>query len=344
MLKDLNQRAQDIFRHIVDLYCETGEAVGSQALVHKMGMRISSATIRNVMAYLESIGLLYSPHTSAGRIPTELGLRLFVQGLLQIGAIDVEDERRLSMTGTRAQGTLPNLLEEAVSTLSGLTRCAGLVIAPKAEAPLKHIEFLSLGDDRALLVLVFATGVVENRIIAVPEKIPLSALTEAANFLNAKCVGLTITEVRARIHDEVMTNHHEIDALSQAVVEAGLGIWSTTFGQSTFIIKGHAHLLEDIHHVEELERLRLLFNQLEERENLIRLMDASIEAEGIQIFIGSDNPLFNFSGCSMIVAPYHDAQAKVIGAVGVLGPCHLKYARIIPMVDYTAQILTKFLR
>jgi heat-inducible transcriptional repressor len=295
------------------------------------------------MAYLESLGLLYSPHTSSGRVPTESGLRLFVQGLLQVGTIDADDERRLQGSYMKQPWSLPNLLEEAVSTLSGLTRCAGLVVAPKGEAPLKHIEFVSIGEQRALLILVFSSGEVENRIITIPENIPLSALTEAANFLNAKCLGLTISEVRDRIYQELESHRHEINALSRAVMEAGLGNWTEVFGQQIFIIKGQSHLLEDIQHLEDLERLRLLFAELETRENLMRIVDASIEADGIQIFIGSENPLFNFSGCSMIVAPYRNAQEKIIGVIGVLGPRHLNYARIIPMVDYTAQILTKFL-
>ena len=345
MLNDLNHRAREVFRNIVDMYCETGDPIGSQTLALKMDMRVSPATLRNVMAYLESLGLLYSPHISSGRIPTELGLRLFVQGLLQVGSISTDDQLKMHQSCQSVSGgTLPALLEEAVSTLSGLTRCAGLVMSPKSDAPIKHIEFLSLGDQRALLIVVFTSGQIENRIIDIPINIPVSALTQAANFLNAKCIGLTIAEVQQRMTHDLQTHRHEIDELSHAVVEAGLGVWSQVAGQEIFIIKGQAHLLEDIHHLEELERLRLLFTQLEERQNLAHLIDAAIEAEGIQIFIGSENPLFKFSGCTMIVAPYHDNQEKVIGAIGILGPCHLNYGRIIPMVDYTAQILTRFIR
>ena len=183
MLNDLNLRAREVFRNIVDIYCETGDAIGSQTLALKMGMSVSPATLRNVMAHLESMGLLYSPHTSAGRIPTELGLRLFVQGLLQVGSISADDEVTLNRScQNRHGGTLSTILEEAVSTLSGLTRCAGLVISPKSDAPLKHIEFLPIGEQRALLILVFTSGQVENRIINIPNNIPLSALTQAANF------------------------------------------------------------------------------------------------------------------------------------------------------------------
>lgn len=341
MLKDLNARTVEVFRHLVDVYCQSGEAVGSRLLSQRLGGNLSSATIRHVMSQLEDVGLLFSPHTSAGRMPTEMGLRLFVDGLLQVGELG-EQERFHLEKGCR-QDSVSRLLETATQTLSGLTRCVGLVIAPKEEAPLKHIEFIRVSAHEALVVLVFASGHVENRVLTLPPGLPSSSLVEATNYLNARLIGLTMAQAHRLIFEETVHAKEQLDILAQGVIEAGLGEWAGPHDQKTFIFKGQAHLLENVHHMEDLERMRLLFEELETRESLMKLLNASIEAEGVQIFMGADSQLFKESGCSLVVSPYGSKSGQLLGAIGVIGPRHLNYARIVPIVDYTAKMMSRLL-
>jgi heat-inducible transcriptional repressor len=338
-IQDLNQRAQDILRHIVDLYVESGEPVGSRTLSRRMGMNLSPATIRNVMSDLEEFGLLYAPHTSAGRLPTDLGLRLFVHGLLEHGNLTSEQRQQIDTQCAATGRSLPEVLEEATTMLSGLSNCAGLVVAPKAESPLKHIEFVSLGPGRALVVMVMASGVVENRIIDVPVGLPASSLVEASNYLSARLVDRTISEAASTIRTELVDQRAQLDELSSKVVEQGLATWSGAGRTSALIVRGQAQLLEDIDAIEDLERIRQLFGALETKEALLSLLDLAEGADGVQIFIGAESELFGLAGCSMIVAPYGNSEQKLVGAVGVIGPTRIDYARIIPMVDYTAQVI-----
>lgn len=342
MIKDLNERALEIFRHLVDAYCEKGLPVGSRLIAERLNKSLSSATIRHVMAQLESCGLLVSPHTSAGRIPSERGLRLFIDGLLQIGTLDKKDEQRFKEQCQQGE-TVSKLLESATHALSGLTQCAGLVTAPKEDGALKHIEFARLSTTEALVVLVFESGHVENRVMSLPPGLPSSSLIQAANYLNATLIGKTMAEVRHLISDEVALRQQELDDLSQHVIKSGLSHWNDSSGQPTFLVKGQAHLFNKVHHVEELKRMRGLFEQLESHENLLKLVDASIEADGVQIYIGSENDLFSASGFSMVVSPYRGRNEQILGAIGVIGPQHINYARIVPMVDYTAKMISKFL-
>lgn len=342
MIQDLNDRALEIFRHLVDVYCEKGLPVGSRLLSERLNNSLSSATIRHVMAQLESCGLLVSPHTSAGRIPSERGLRLFIDGLLQLGPLDREDEQRFKDQCQQGE-TVSKLLESATNALSGLTECAGLVTAPKEDGALKHVDFVRLSPTEALVVLVFESGHVENRVMSLPPGLPSSSLVQAANYLNATLIGKTMQEVRHLIRDEVSFRQQELDNLSQQVIQAGLGHWQDFSGQPTFLVKGQAHLFNKVQHVEELKRMRDLFEQLESHENLLKIVDASIAADGVQIYIGSENDLFSASGFSMIVSPYRGKNEQILGAIGVIGPRHINYARIVPMVDYTAKMVSKFL-
>ena len=344
MLAELNQRSRDIFRMIVDAYVETGEPIGSRTLSRQLGMDLSPATIRNVMADLEEAGLLFAPHTSAGRLPTELGLRLFVDGLLQVGDLtDEERENIESQCVTAGRGT-KDILEEATKALSGLSSCAGLVMAPKVDRPLKHIEFVPLAPDRALVVLVSSDGLVENRVLELPPGMPVSSLIQASNFLVSRAVGHTIAEVRARILDEIVQQRGQLDTLSAKVVEAGLAVWTgVPSEEGTLIVKGQSRLLNDIAAVDDLARIRGLFDALETKETMVRMLDAAMRAEGVQIFIGAENSLFSHTGCSMIVAPYKDTEEQVVGAIGVIGPTRINYARIVPMVDYTAKLVGRIL-
>ncbi|MGK9170841.1 heat-inducible transcriptional repressor HrcA [Inquilinus limosus] len=340
--RDLDERSREIFRLIVDAYVQSGEPVGSRTLSRRLGMSLSPATIRNVMADLEEAGLLYAPHTSAGRLPTDAGLRLFVHGLMQLG--DVGENERASIEALCAQAGrgVAEMLEEATLALSGLSACAGLVLAPKTDRPLKHIEFVNLAPGRALVVLVTEDGMVENRVVEVPLGLPASTFIHVTNYLNARIVGRTIGEARAEVLAEIEAQKSQLDSLAAKVVQAGLATWSG--GGGTLIVKGQSRLLNDVTALEDLERIRALFQALETKEAMLRMLDAANAAEGVQIFIGAENQLFSHTGCSMIIAPYKGGDQRVVGAIGVIGPTRLNYARIIPMVDYTAKMIGRLLR
>ncbi len=345
MISELNQRSREVFRQIVDAYVATGEPVGSRTISRRLGMVLSPATIRNVMADLEEQGLLYAPHTSAGRIPTDAGLRLFVNGLLEIGALSEEEREAIEAKCSSSGRSLPDVLGEASTMLSGLSHCAGLVVAPKTDRPLKHIEFVSLAPGRALVVLVNEDGLVENRVIEVPVGVPASTLQMVSNFLSAKLVGRTLEEARQAVLDEIQEQKTELDELSRRVVAAGLATWAGSGGQSSgqLIVRGQARLLEDVTALSDLERVRALFEALETKETMLRLLDATGQGDGVQIFIGAENVLFNHSGCSLIISPFQNSRERVIGAIGVIGPTRINYARIIPLVDYTAKVISRLI-
>jgi heat-inducible transcriptional repressor len=340
----LSERSRDIFRQIVDAYVESGEPVGSRTLSRRLGLGLSPATIRNTMAELEEAGLLYAPHTSAGRLPTEQGLRLFVDGLLEVGRLSEVERESLEARCANAGRSLPQLLEEASTALSGLSRCAGLVLAPKTERALKHVEFVNLAPGRALVVLVTETGMVENRIIEVPIGIPASALVTAGSYLSSRVVGRTLDEAKAALAQDMETNRAELDEITARLIEAGLATWAGGGERGgALIVRGQANLLEDISALEDLERVRTLFEMLETKDSMLRLVEAANRGEGVQIFIGAGNPLFGVAGCSVVIAPYLNSREQIVGAIGVIGPTRINYARIIPMVDYTAKVIGRFI-
>jgi heat-inducible transcriptional repressor len=341
-IAELNKRSIDIFRELVDAYVETGEPVGSRTLSRRLTTSLSPATIRNIMADLEEAGLLYAPHTSAGRLPTDAGLRYFVHGLLEIG--DISDTERLAIEEKcRASGrSVEEVLEEATSILSGLSQCAGIVLAPKTESPLKHLEFVHLGIGRALVVLITEDGVVENRLIEIPAGILPSTLVEATNFLNSLLIGKTLSEAKRILFEELTQHKAHLDDIAANVVEAGLGVWSGDGHKSSLIVKGQSHLLNNVT-LEELNHIRDLFAILDTKETSAKLLDAAIQAEGVQIFIGSENHLFSLSGCSMVVSPYKNSRQQIVGAIGVIGPSRMNYGKIIPLVDYTAKMVGRLL-
>lgn len=343
-LGSLNPRHRDIFRRIVEAYVETGAPIGSRTLSRSLGMSLSPATIRNVMADLEDLGLLMAPHTSAGRLPTELGLRLFVHGLLERGNLTSQEREEIDARCAAEGRSFNEVLEETSSMLSGLSRCAGLVFAPKSDEPLKHIEFVSLGPGRALVVLVTQSGQVENRVIDVPVGLPPSSLVEAGNYLAARLRERGLGEARGAIETELTQARAELDGLTRKVIEAGLATWSENAGGGgALIVRGHHQLLGDVQAIEDLERIRHLFTALERKEALLKLLEMTESADGVQIFIGAQNELFGLAGCSLVVAPYTNSQQQIVGAVGVIGPTRIDYARIIPMVDYTAQAIGRVL-
>jgi len=338
-IPQLNQRSSEILRQIIDGYLETGEPVGSRTLSRNLGRELSPATIRNVMADLQDAGLLFSPHTSAGRIPTEAGLRLFVDGLLEVGHL-TEEERQVIEAQCAAEGrSVQQTLSEATRVLSGLSNCAGLVVAPKSDAALRHIEFVSLAPGRALVVLVTEDGSVENRIVEVPSGMPASAMIEASNFLSARMMGKTIEEAQRQITAELEAHRRDLDELTRKLVEAGLATATGDGAEAALIVSGTERLLDDVQAVEDLEHVRGLYDALETKESWIKLLDMARGGEGVQIFIGAENELFSLAGCSVVVAPYRNSEQEIVGAVGVIGPTRINYARIIPVVDYTAQIV-----
>ncbi|MEW5727876.1 MAG: heat-inducible transcriptional repressor HrcA [Pseudomonadota bacterium] len=341
-ITELNERSREIFRHIVEAYVATGEPIGSRTISRRLPVSLSPATIRNVMADLEDLGLLYAPHTSAGRLPTQAGMRMFVNGLLEVGGLP-EAERTQIDIQCRAQGkSVEQVLTEAIGTLSGLSRCAGMVVAPKMQRSLKQMEFVWLGRGRALVVLVTEDGLVENRLLELPADVEPRALIEATNFLNSRLAGRTLEHVKDEVNSELERQRHQLDELTQRVVKAGLATWAGD-DHAALIVRGQSHLLDDVTAVEDLERIRALFAALETSEQFLRLIDLTSEAEGVQIFIGSENELFGVTGCSMIVAPYRNAREQIVGAIGVIGPQRLNYARIIPMVDYTAKVVGRLI-
>ena len=342
----LNERSRDIFRHIVDSYVETGEPVGSRTIARKLGGALSAATIRNVMADLEYAGLLYAPHTSAGRLPTDVGLRLFVSGLLQVGGLDSQERNAIEAQCQAVGRSSEEVLNQATGALAGLAQCASLVLAPKLEAPLKHIEFVNLKPGRALVVMVDESGTVENRLLNVPADLPPSALVEAGNFLSARLSGRTLGEAQAEILDEIESSRAQLDELTAKLVTMGLATWSGDLANKrdgALIVKGQSNLLNNVNALEDLEQVRRLFAALEAREQMIRLLDLVGKADGVQIFIGAQNELFRMSGYSMVIAPMQNAREQIVGAIGIVGPTRMNYARIIPMVDYTAKLVSRVL-
>jgi heat-inducible transcriptional repressor len=340
----MDRRSRDIFREIVQTYLDTGEPVGSRT-ISRRGVALSPASIRNIMSDLAEMGLIDSPHTSAGRIPTHAGLRIFVDSLLQLGDPAEDDKRaieaRLGGSGRR----LENVLSDASDLLSGLVGGAGLVSTPAADAPIRHVEFVRISAEQALAVIVAESGDVENRVLALPPGLPASALIEAGNYLSARMKGRTLAEARDIVLDEIRSRRAALDAAAARLIEEGLAQWSgedPARGRS-LIVRGRANLLEDASAADDLARVRDLFAELEHSENLLNVLDTAREAQGVRLFIGSENPLFSLSGSAMIVAPYMNSERKIVGALGVIGPTRLNYARVIPMVDYTAQVIGRLL-
>lgn len=337
LLSELNDRSREVFRRVVEGYLESGDPVGSRTLARVMADKLSAATIRNVMNDLEFLGLLGSPHVSAGRVPTQLGLRMFVDGLMEVSELDAQDRERIDATMGSQDANVGSLLDRVGSALSGITHGASLVLTPKIEAPVRHVEFVSLAADRALVVLVFADGRVENRVFTPPLGQTPSSMREAANFLNALAEGRTLSELRDHITVQIRERRQELDILAADLVESGLALWQNEGERyERLIVRGRSNLIDS---EIDLERVRSLFDDLERKRDIAEFLDLTEEGDGVRIFIGSENKLFSLSGSSLVVSPYMNADRKIIGAVGVIGPTRLNYGRIVPIVDYTAQLV-----
>ena len=343
LLSEMNDRSREVFRLVVEGYLNTGAPVGSRTLTRDMTEKVSAATVRNVMQDLEYMGLLGSPHVSAGRIPTQTGLRMFVDGLLEVN-MNGEDRDQIDKTFGEGRDDVNTLLDRVGSALSGVTRGASLVMTPKHEAAIKHIEFVSLSADKALVVLVFADGQVENRLFTPPAGQTPSSMREAANFVNAFAQGRTLSELSTVMQREIDARRNEIDRLAADMVASGIAVWENK-GESTerLIVRGRGNLLTDSENAEDLERIRVLFDDLERKRDIAEFLDLTEDGDGVRIFIGSENKLFSLSGSSLVVSPYMNADRKIIGAVGVIGPTRLNYGRIVPIVDYTAQLVGRVL-
>ncbi|MBR0647199.1 heat-inducible transcriptional repressor HrcA [Plastoroseomonas hellenica] len=342
ILPGLDTRSAAVLRELVETYVETGEPVGSRTLSRRLPLNLSPATIRNVMADLEEAGLLFAPHTSAGRLPTERGLRLFVDGLLEFGDLSDAEREAISVRCAASGRSLQETLGEAGQMLSGLAGAAGMVVAPKSESAVRHIEFVALGPGRALVVLVQEGGQVENRVIEVPPGLPLSALTQASNYLNSRLGGRTLEEARGVVTQEIAANRTALDDLTQQVIEAGLGTWSGGGGGS-LILRGQSRLLEHLDQAAHVAEIKRLFERLEAQETMLRLLELAQRGQGVQIFIGAESGLFDSTGLSMVVAPFRNGQEKIVGAIGVIGPTRINYGRVIPVVDYTARVIGRLL-
>jgi heat-inducible transcriptional repressor len=342
-VSELTTRARDVFRVVVETYLDSGAPVGSRTISKLSGLNLSPASIRNVMQDLEESGLLSHPHTSAGRVPTETGLRLFVDGMMQ--AAEPSAEERAVIEGRLAgSGPVEEALAAATSALSGLSACAGLVLVPPREVRVRQFAFVPLSPGQALAVLVGDDGSVENRVVAVPEELTGSALTEACNYMSARLSGLTLAEAQARIGRELAAEKDALDAASRDLIERGLAVWSQDgAARPVLIVRGAANLIDDAA-MADLDRVRQLLDEIEGKEAIAGLLGSARDAQAAKVFIGAENKLFALSGSSVIAAPYHGRDGRVVGVVGVIGPTRLNYARVVPMVDFTAQTLTKIWR
>ena len=344
ILEEMNNRSREVFRRVVEGYLSDGEPVGSRTLSRDFSEDISAATIRNVMQDLEFLGLLGSPHTSAGRIPTQLGLRMFVDGILEVSEVDKNDRKKIDQIVSDETNQVENILDDISTTLSGVTQGASLVLTPKRGAPIKHVEFLPLSANQALVVLVFADGHVENRLFKPPPGQTPSSMKEAANFLNAIMEGNTLSEAKKLIKNEIDYRRQELDTLARDLVQSGLALWEDTEERhERLIVKGRSNLLSESAQQEDLDRIKNLFDDLERKRDIADFLELTEKGEGVRIFIGSENKLFSLTGSSLVVSPYMNSDRKIIGAVGVIGPTRLNYGRIVPVVDYTAQLVGKMI-
>ncbi len=343
-INDMNSRSREVFRLLVESYLETGEPMGSRTLTRSLSEQVSAATIRNVMQDLEHLGLLDSPHVSAGRIPTQQGLRLFVDGLLEVGDISNNERKQIEKSISQEESEVGAVLDKAGALLSGLTHSASVVLAPKSETPIKHIEFVSLTPERALVILVMNDGQVENRVFTPSPGQTPSSMREAANFVNSVVAGRTLSDLRDVLFREIEKHRLELDKLAQNLIEDGVASWALDTGtDARLIVRGRSNLIEEATTQQDLDRVKELFDDLEQKKEIAEFLTLSEQGEGVRVFIGSENKLFSLSGSSLVVSPYMNADRKVIGAVGVIGPTRLNYGRIVPIVDYTAQLIGRIL-
>lgn len=339
---EMSERARDVFRLVVEAYLDSGQPVGSRTISRTSHLSLSPASIRNVMQDLEELGLLTHPHTSAGRMPTETGLRLFVDAIMQVAEPRPEDRAAIEALIDRG-GPIEEAISNATAALSGLSACAGIVLVPKEEPVLRQLAFVPLSPRQAVAVVVGSDGSVENRVFDLPPGATPSMLVEVGNYVSARLAGLTLSEARARLGGEIKAGRAALDRAAHELIARGLAVWSRDGARRpVLIVRGQAKLIDESV-AADLERVRQLLDELEGKEEIARLLDRAREGEAMKIFIGSENELFALSGSSVIAAPYRGRDGKVVGVVGVIGPTRLNYARVVPMVDFTAKALSRLM-
>jgi len=338
---ELSDRSKQILKSVVESYLETGDPTGSETILSKIGFNISSSSIRSILANLQKEGLLYAPHTSSGRLPTDKGIRFFVEGLLEFGRLSKNEEANIKNQCSSKGSSFEELLDKASKTISGLSNCAGLVVAPKYQNKIKHIEFIKLNSNQIISILANENGMVENRIIETTTNYKESTLREVSNFLNAKFEGHTIEEIKRSIKEGIIQSQSELDSLSSKLVHEGILEIAPSAESPYIFLHGQSSLLEDDIVSKDLDQIRNLFDEIENKSNFLDILDNTSKGQGVQIFIGSENFLFKHSGLSMVMAPYRNKEQKIIGAIGVVGPTRLNYAKIVPLVDYTSKIIGK---
>ena len=308
---DMDERSRKIFKLIVDDFLKDGKPIGSRKLSIKMGEKLSPASVRNV------------------------------DGLLQVKKISSSESNEIKNNINTNSVNLDQMCSEAGSLLSGLLDCAGIVLAPKLDGFLKHIEFVPMSKDRALVILITEDGIIENRIIKIPKGLPSSLLIETTNYLNSVIKGRTLIESKKIINEEIQNDKLSIDKVAEKLINEGIACWDDASKKNKLIVTGTSKLLDDVSAIEQLEDARVLIEKLENKRNLIGILDETQQAEGLQIYIGSENNLFGFTGCSTIISPFRNKDKEIIGAIGVIDPMRINYAKIIPVVDYTAKLIGK---
>lgn len=340
---DLDKRAQDIFHHIVTQYLHHGDPVGSRTLSKLLDEQISAATIRNVMADLADLGLLHSPHISAGRVPTADGLRLFVKGMLEIDDVSPEDKNILETLGKDNKHlSAHKMVDQVAEKIAGLSQYAGFVFAPNSNSGLKHIEFVPFAPGKALVILVTQEGVVENRLIDIPNDITPSMLSEAGNFMSQRLAGKNLDQAYQELDKNINERKTQLNELSQKIIDSGMAFWSQINEEESgyLILKGQSQLLDNIQTRADIEQIQHLFSSLERDQALLKLLNFAKDGEGVQLFIGSENEYFSLSGWSLVLSPYQSNDGRMIGAIGLIGPINMNYARVIPVVNYTAKLVS----
>jgi len=340
---ELSDRSKQIFKSVVETYLETGSPSGSETILKKGGVNLSSSSIRLILANLQKEGLLFAQHTSAGRLPTDKGIRFFVDGLLEFGRL-TQDERDNIKQQCLAKGTsFQEVLDEASKVISGLSSHTCIVVAPKNQNSIKHIEFIRLNSSQVMSIIASANGQIENRIIDDGGVYTDNILREISNYLNAKYLNKSIGEIKRNIQLEINNSKGRLEVLSQNLVQKGILEIAPNSENPYIFLHGQSNLLEDEIISKDLDQIRKLFDEIENKTNFLEILENTNSAKGVQIFIGSQNFLFKHSGLSMIMAPYKDKDQKIIGAIGVMGPTRLNYAKIVPLVDYTSKIIGKVL-
>ena len=340
---DLSDKSKHVFKSVIESYLETGEPVGSETLLKKFGINISASAVRSILANLQKEGLLFAPHVSAGRLPTDKGMRYFVDGLLEFGRL-TKDERESIKSQCQTKGaSFEDVLDEASKTLSGLSKCAGFIVAPKYQNKIKHIEFVKLNNKQIMSIIANENGLVENRILDTDNNYDENTLKQVSNYLNSKYTGNTFDEIKSFISEEIQNYQIEFDSLSKKLVQEGIIEIAPNSENPYIFLHGQSSLLKDEMIAKNLDKIRLLFDNIENKSNFINILDSTKKGKGVQIFIGSQNILFNHSGLSVVMAPYKNNKQKIIGTIGVLGPMRINYARIVPLVDYTSKVVGRIL-